>query len=93
MNLARVRKTSPVGSANSLRPMRLALSMGPSRMRMASLSSTPRMRSGARKKSSALAVGGVSSTTTSKRPELRSSDTFSIAMYSRLPAIAVESFW
>ena len=93
VNLARVRKTSPVGSANSLRPMRLALSMGPSRMRMASLSSTPRMRSGARKKSSALAVGGVSSTTTSKRPELRSSDTFSIAMYSRLPAIAVESFW
>ena len=93
VNLASVRSTRPVGKANSLRPMRLALSSGPSTMRMASLSSTSRIRSGARKKSRAFAVGGVSRTTTSKRPEVWSSYTFSIAMYSRLPAIAVESFW
>src|ERR1700682_3110110 len=67
---ASVRKTSPEGAANSLNPNFPALSMGPSTMRMALLSSTSRIRSAAWRKSSALVVGGVSSTTTSKRPDV-----------------------
>ena len=90
---ASVRSTRPEGAANSLKPNFPALSIGPRMMRMALLSSTPRMRSAAWRKSSAFEVGGVSSTTRSKRLALYTSYTFSMAMYSRLPAMAVERVW
>ena len=50
-------------------------------------------RFGASRKSSALRVGGVSRTSRSKRPELCSSNSFSIAMYSCEPASALEICW
>ena len=90
---ASVRSARPVGTARSLKPILPAFSIGPSTIFMALLSSTSRMRLEAWRKSSALEVGGVSSTTTSKRFELYTSYTFSMAMYSRLPAMAVESVW
>src|SRR5256886_3602257 len=90
---ASVRSTRPEGAASRRSPSLPALSIGPSMMRMALLSRTSRTRSGACRKSRALLVGGVSSTTTSNRPLEYSSSTFSMAMYSRLPAMAVESVW
>src|SRR6266436_4587644 len=65
---ASVLSTRLEGPARSRKPTFPALSTGPSTRRMALLSSTSRMRLGARRKSSALLVGGVSSTITSKRP-------------------------
>ncbi len=50
-------------------------------------------RRGASRKSSALRVGGVSSTKRSKRPSEWSSNSFSIAMYSCEPASAAEICW
>ena len=65
--------------------------------RMKTRSERPSMnwvrRRGASRKSSALRVGGVSSTSRSKCPSLCSSNSFSIAMYSCEPASALEICW
>jgi len=58
---------------------------------MAALSMASIKRSGASKKSSALLVGGVSSTMRSKRGSCRTSSTFSMAMYDCVPARLVET--
>ncbi len=50
-------------------------------------------RFGASRKSSALRVGGVSSTSRSNLPSVCSSNSFSIAMYSCEPARALEICW
>ena len=50
-------------------------------------------RRGASKKSSALRVGGVSITISSHRPSSCSSHSFSIAMYSCVPASVEEMWW
>jgi hypothetical protein len=50
-------------------------------------------RRGASRKSSALRLGGVSRTSTSKSPSVWSSKSFSIAMYSCEPASAPEICW
>ena len=59
---------------------------------IAELSSAPMSRSGASKKSSAFAVGGVSRTTRSYLGSFLTATSFSIAMYSCVPAKDVETY-
>src|ERR1700690_4496898 len=61
--------------------------------RIAAESSASTSRSGASRKSSALVVGGVSRMTKSKRGSFCTATSFSIAMYSCVPASDRETYW
>ncbi len=84
---------TPPPQRASRREIRLARSAGSSSQRAASLSRKSRMREGASRKSSACAVGGVSSTISSASERSRSCPSRSSAMYSCDPARTVESVW